>query len=96
MVGRVKQIIWLDAIESMNDIYPSIQINFEHRDLIDLVKFSIEKENDELEDKPQTANNIIKFLNSKSSHELEQLQVADKTSTILEVKKVLNKKSLVT
>ena len=35
-------------------------------------------------------------MNSKSSHELEQLQVADKTTTILEVKKVLNKKSLVT
>ena len=91
MMGRVKQIMWLDIIEFVNDIWPSIQIIFEQRDLIEVVKIAIEKTNEELGDKPQTANKIIRFLNSKSNHELEQLEVADRTTSVLEDKRVLNK-----
>jgi hypothetical protein len=43
---------------------------------------------------PSTTNEIIKFLNSKTREELEELKFEDKTKTILEVKRVLNKKGL--
>jgi len=42
-----------------------------------------------------TTDNIIKFLNSKNSYELDDLGVDYMTETILEVKKVLTKNNLV-
>ena len=44
---------------------------------------------------PETTNNIIRFLNSKSRYELDEIGLEDRTSKILEVKKVLTKKNLV-
>jgi len=43
---------------------------------------------------PSEANDIIKFLNSKTREELEDLKIKDKTETILKVKRVLTKKGL--
>jgi hypothetical protein len=43
---------------------------------------------------PTEATNLIKFLNSKNKHELEELEIEDITETILEIKKVLTKKGL--
>jgi len=43
-----------------------------------------------------TTNIIIIFLNSKDKYQLEELGVEDRTKTILEVKKFLTKKNLVT
>ena len=57
----------------MNEIWPSIQIIFEQRDLIGIVNDAIDKENRELAKMPKTTNNIIKFLNSKNRFELEAL-----------------------
>lgn len=48
----------------------------------------------QLEDMPETASDIIKFLNSKDDYELEELRISDKTTTILEVKKIITKKNL--
>lgn len=59
------------------------------------VKVSIDKTDDQLGDKLQTANKIIIFMNSKCSHELQRQEVVDRTTYVLEVKRVLNKKSLV-
>lgn len=44
---------------------------------------------------PTEASNIIRFLNSKSKCDLEELGVNDKTATILEGKKVLTKRNLI-
>ena len=41
-----------------------------------------------------TTNIIIKFLNARKKYELEELGAADRIETILQVKKVLTKKSL--
>ena len=38
---------------------------------------------------PEEASRIIQFLNSKNKYELQELDIADRTDTILEVKKVL-------
>jgi hypothetical protein len=43
---------------------------------------------------PTQANEIIKFLNSKTREELEELRIEDRTETILEVKRVLTKRGL--
>ena len=39
-------------------------------------------------------NEIIKFLNSKTKEEMEELKIEDRTETILEVKRVLTKRGL--
>jgi hypothetical protein len=43
---------------------------------------------------PTQANEIIKFLNSKTREELEELRIEDRKKTILEVKRVLTKRGL--
>lgn len=43
-----------------------------------------------LEESPR----IIQFLNSKNKYELQELDIVDRTGTILEVKKVLTKRNL--
>jgi hypothetical protein len=47
-----------------------------------------------LRDRPTKANDIIKFLNSKTREELEEMKIEDRTETILEVKRVLTKRGL--
>ena len=43
---------------------------------------------------PTEATEIIKFLNSKTKEELEELKIEDRTETILEFKRVLTKRGL--
>jgi hypothetical protein len=43
---------------------------------------------------PTEAAEIIKFLNSKTREDLEELKIEDRTETILEVKRVLTKRGL--
>jgi hypothetical protein len=43
---------------------------------------------------PTETTEIIKFLNSKTREELEDLNIEDRTETILEVKRVLTKRGL--
>jgi hypothetical protein len=43
---------------------------------------------------PTEANEIIRFLNSKTREELEELKIEDRIETILKVKRVLTKRGL--
>ena len=43
---------------------------------------------------PKEASRIIQLLNSKNKYELQELDIADRTSTILEMKKVITKRNL--
>jgi hypothetical protein len=43
---------------------------------------------------PTEVAKIIKFLNSKTKEELEDLKIEDRIETILEVKRVLTKRGL--
>ena len=43
---------------------------------------------------PTQANEIIKFLNSKTKEEMEEMKIEDRTETILKVKRVLTKRGL--
>ena len=44
---------------------------------------------------PEVAIEVIKFLNSEDNYELEELGINDRTTTILEVKKIITKKNLI-
>lgn len=54
----------------------------------------ISSTNLKLGDMPTKTNIIIKFLNSRNRYDLEELGVASKTKTILQVEKVLTKKNM--
>jgi hypothetical protein len=43
---------------------------------------------------PEDANRLIHFLNSKNRYELQELDIEDRTETILEIRKVLSKRNL--
>jgi len=70
-LGRVKEIIWNNIINGMNDIWPNIQIIFEQKKLAEKAKEAISTTDLELGDMFTTTNRIIKFLNSKNMYELE-------------------------
>lgn len=91
---RVKEIIWHNIIDRMNEILPSIQIIFYQKELLEKGKEAISATNTELGDMPEIANRITKFLNARNKYELENLGVADRTETILQVMKMLTNKSL--
>lgn len=93
-LNDIKKILWTNIINSINDIWSSIQIIFEHIDLVKVALQEIEKTKEELGGKPEEAIRLIKFLNSRNKHQLEQLNIKDRTVTILEIKNVLTKRSL--
>ena len=54
----------------------------------------IQKTKEELANKPSQALKLITFLNNKNREELEELKIQDRTETILQIKKVLNKMNI--
>ena len=80
--------------ERVNDIWPSIQVIVEQIDLIKQAIEAIENVKEELGEMPKEVVIIIQFLNSKNKYELQELDIPDRTSTILEVKGVLAKRNL--
>ena len=93
-MAEVKELVWTDISKSINKIWPMVQIMFEQNELLERSKEAVEKIRTELGDMPAQANDIIMFLNSKTMKELEELKIEDRTETILEVKRVLTKRSL--
>lgn len=90
----VKENIWKTINEDMGEIWPSIQIIFEQKELFERSIEAIEQVRKKLGDKPNEVTKLIKFLNSKNRQELEELEIEDRTETILEVRKVLTKRNL--
>ena len=86
--------MWANIINSVNDIWPSIQIIFEQNDLINEASDAIQKVKTNLGKKPEEASKIIKFLDSKNKYELEELGIADRKESILKVRKVISKRNI--
>jgi hypothetical protein len=93
-LAEAKENIWTDISKSINEIWPMVQIMFEQHELVLRSRQAIDKIRGELGEMPTEANEIIKFLNSKTKEELEDLKVEDRMETILEVKRVLTKRGL--
>jgi len=95
-LAEAKETVWMDILDSMNGIWPCTQIIFEQKELIEKSTKTVTEVREKLGDMPTKASNIIKFMNSKNKYELEELGINDRTSTILEVKKVLTKINIIT
>jgi hypothetical protein len=93
-LAEVKESVWMDITKSMNEIWLIIQIMFEENELVQRSQQAIEKIRAELGEMPTEVAEIIKFLNSKTREELEELKIEDRTETILEFKRVLTKRGL--
>jgi hypothetical protein len=74
-LAEVKENVWTDITKSINEIWPMIQIMFEQNELLQRRKQAIEKIKVELGDMPTQANEIIRFLNSKTKEDLEELKI---------------------
>ena len=74
-LAEVKESIWIDITKSMNEIWAMIQIMFEQNELVQRIKQAIEKIRSKLGEMPTQANEIIKFLNSKTREELEEMKI---------------------
>jgi hypothetical protein len=93
-LAEAKENIWMDISKSINEIWPMVQIMFEQNELVQRSRQAIEKIKGELGEMPIEATEIIRFLNSKTKEELEDLKIEDRMETILEVKRVLTKRGL--
>lgn len=89
-----KNIIWTNITQSINDVWPSIQIIFEQIDLVKASREEIQRTRAELGRMPEEATRLIIFLNNKNKYQLEELGIEDRIGTILEVKRVLTKMTL--
>lgn len=93
-MGKAKQLLWVNIIDFVNDIWLSIQVIFEKIELIKQVTEAIKNVKEELGETPEKAMIFIQFLNSKNKYELQELDILDRIGTILEVKRVLAKINL--
>jgi uncharacterized coiled-coil DUF342 family protein len=78
-LAEAKENIWMDISKSINEIWPMVQIMFEQHELVLRSRQAIDKIKGELGEMPTEANEIIKFLNSKTREELEDLKIEDRT-----------------
>lgn len=49
---------------------------------------------EEFGDKPEEANQLITFLNSRNRYHLDELYIEDRMETIIEIKNVLTERNL--
>ena len=75
-------------------MWRSIQTIYEQIDLIRVAQVEIQKTRALLGHMPEQANRLIHFLNTNTSEELEALDIRDRTSTILDIKRVLTMRTL--
>jgi hypothetical protein len=78
-LAEAKENIWTDISESINKIWPMVQIMFKQHEPVLRSRMAIDKIKGELGEIPTEANEIIKFLNSKTKEELEDLKIEDIT-----------------
>ena len=65
-LGQIKEMLWANIVDSVNDIWPSIQVIFEQTEFVKVATEAIQKVREELGDKPEDANRLIHLLNSKN------------------------------
>ena len=91
---EIKRILWANIIQSINDVWPSIQVIFEQIHLVKAAQEEIQRTRGKLGKMPKEASRLIHFLNTRKKEQLEEIGINDMTETILEIKRVLTKKTL--
>lgn len=69
----IKKILWTNITQSINDVWPSIQIIFEQIYLVKAAREEIQRTRAELGNMPEEATRLINFLNNKNKYQLEEL-----------------------
>jgi len=72
-------------------MWPSIHIIFEQEEPVHKVKETIENTKVDLEHGPKEAQKIIKQLNSKTKEELEDFNILDRKTIVMELKRIMTK-----
>ena len=67
---------------------------YEQNYLVKVALEEVENTRAELGNRPEEANKIIQFLNTQTRHQLEEVGIQDRTATILEIKRVFTKRTL--
>jgi hypothetical protein len=73
-LAKAKENICTDIEKSINEIWPMVQIMFEQHDMVLKSRQAIDRIRAKLGEMPSVANEIIQFLNSKTTEELEELK----------------------
>jgi len=93
-LAEIKGILWANINQSLNNVWQSIQAIYEQIDLVRVAQVEIQKTRALLGQMPEQTNWIIHFLNTKTSEQLQALEITDRIGTILEIKRVLTKRTL--
>ena len=91
---EINDILWDNIIQSIKDIWSSIQIIYEQNDLVKVALDEVENTREELGNRPEEANQLIQFLNTQTRQQLVDQGIQDRTATILEIKSVFTKRTL--
>jgi len=91
---EIRGILLANIIQSLSGVWRSIQTIYEQIDLIKVAQVEIQKTKALLGQMPEQASRLIHFLNTKTSEELEALDIRDRTTTILDIKRVLTMRNL--
>ena len=86
--------MWTNIIQSLSGVWRSVQTIYEQIDLIKVAQVYIQKTRAVLGQMPEQANRLIHFLNTKTSEELQALDIRGRTGTILDIKRVLTMRTL--
>jgi len=92
-LNEINDILWDNIIELIRGIWPSIQAIFEQNELVKIAQEEMNKTRHELRGKPEHAQQIIQFLNSRTKQQLALLGIEDRTGTVLEAKRVFTKRT---
>jgi len=93
-LAEIKGILWTNINQSLSNVWPFIQTIFEQVDLVNVAHGEIKKSRALLGQMPDQANQLIHFLNYRNREHLERLGIPDRTDTILEIQRVLTKRTL--
>ena len=70
----------MDISKSINEIWPMVQIMFEQHELVSRSNQTIDRIKGEQGEMPIEENEIIRFLNSKTKEEMENLRIGQRLS----------------
>lgn len=93
-LGDIEENLQANIIDSINDVWPSIQVSFQQAELVNVATEAIHKTGEELRENPQEANQLITLLSNKNMYQLDELGIEDRTGNIIEIKKILTKRNV--
>ena len=95
VTAKLRKVIWLSIGKSITDEWHYIETMYEQMDLITKAHREIQRARAYLGNMPEVANRMINVLDNRTNAQLATMGIANKTETILIIKRVLTLRSLV-